>query len=817
MSSSKHKKDRKADFTKAKLKLGKGKQLAQNATNTSFSAKSIALPTQSIKDAYKSEPVSRRNLTLPELLVQSRHYSVPVKREALHEIAQLLDAHPFLLAQHLLPLVTALSHLIGDESTSTRAAVRTLLAQIARDLPLQSFVSVSPPIVLFTLAALSSLDDPVRTDALRVLDLLLATIPAELTRGFDPARPAVDAAEDAPTGIKVVAALLGLLKIRSAALAAASGASYTAVTTASDLAPTARLAVLGTLARFLDAAGARDRDAAKPWFLARAFATDAAYADWLAGVSPRRGAPRVPVRIGVGASAGPTCAAVDAAALAFAPSEPGGGDALGPLGAFGLVTPPASPVAAAPTTTTAAPPSSQQQQQQQQPTLLALLHPTLLSSFLDSAPSAFTPTLASTPGGAAAAQHAETVAAVLSVARALFGLELAGTGADAGAAAAAGAGAAARQARDARKMLVALLAHAAAYFPFGGADALVSAAPPASGRGGGGSDAARAAAAAAGQDERYMALNLAFAELSSLLVLSSSSFSSAAAGASARGKGKNVRRAAERDGDGVEGVVLERVQEWVVQALRGDLTSPAHPLGLALPASAFTALRPTLWALLNQLNHASATEVFGAVVAYFARASAGAGGGGEAKRASGEFVAWAVLIHSSPAYTAPFTLAPLATQLEGLSAREQKANALALWLAGVPKWLWELGDRREDETELVLNVLLKLVQQAPKGLFPAQTLVALAPLLAPFFHLSHPARGDLPGPFTRLPADVQARALDLAALLVALDAGAGAGVRTARLSEAVERAVRTRGVGDETRARCQALGLSASVVGRGCS
>jgi hypothetical protein len=37
--SQKQKKAKAADFTKAKLKLGKGKQAANNATNTSYSSK----------------------------------------------------------------------------------------------------------------------------------------------------------------------------------------------------------------------------------------------------------------------------------------------------------------------------------------------------------------------------------------------------------------------------------------------------------------------------------------------------------------------------------------------------------------------------------------------------------------------------------------------------------------------------------------------------------------------------------------------------------------------------------------------------------
>ncbi|GAA5845165.1 hypothetical protein JCM9279_005460 [Rhodotorula babjevae] len=805
--SSKHKKERKADFTKAKLKLGKGKAVAQNATNTSFAAKSIALPSQSLAATSKGAPVSRRNLTLPELLVHSRHYSVPVKREALHEIGQLVEQHPFLLSQHLLPLVTSLSHLVGDPSASVRAAVRTLLSTVADQLPHASFVSVSPAVVLFTLSALSSLDDPVRIDALATLDLLLSHIPAELTRGFDPYRPTVDVAEDAPTGTKVVAALLGLLKIRSAALAAASG-TFTSASAASDLSPSARLAVLKTLARFLaaaerraDAAAADGPDGRKePWFLAGAFDSPEAYADWLAGVQPRRAARVVPVVPSSG-SGSATSAAIERFGAAFnaVGAFDAEQDALGPVGLFGLLTPPASPAPAA-STSTAAP---AQVGNQQQPTLLQLLHPTLLSSFLDSAPTAFAPSLVAVQAsGSSATLHADTVHAVLSVSRALFARELGvAAGAGAGAGAAEAAQASAKRKRDARKMLLALLGHAAPYFPFG-ADALTS---PAST----GSAGSRAEAAA--KEERWMELNLAFAELSSLLVLSTSASAAeeraARGGAKGKGKGKGKKAgrgvAAEAARDKVEDVVLERVQEWVVQALRGELTSPSHPLGLALPAQAFSSLRPTLWSLLNQPSAAQAADVFGAAVDYFARA--GAAGGGEAKKASGEFVAWAVLIHSCPSYLAPFSLSALASQLSGLSPREQSANALSKWLAQLPRWLWELGTQGESETEMILTTLLKLVQQAPRGLFPSATLVALAPTLGPFFHLSHPSRGSMPGPFTKLSPSVQARALDLVALLAGLDGADGEATKPLR--EAVGRAVRTKGVDRGVRARWQVLEL----------
>ncbi|PRQ75448.1 hypothetical protein AAT19DRAFT_14470 [Rhodotorula toruloides] len=730
--SGKHKKERAADFTKAKLKLGKGKQVANNATNTSFSAKSIALPNQSLSEAPKSAPTSRRNLTLSELLVQTRHYSVPVKREALVEIHQLLLSHPFLLQQHLLPLSNSLAHLVGDASGSVRAEVRKVLEHIAEVLPRTSFVSISNTLVLFTLSALSSLDDPVRIDALKVIDILLATIPDDLVRGIDPSRPLTSSSssstfapdtstsssssDSSTSGSRILESLLSLLKIRLSS----SASSGTAIAT--DLSPEARLKVLGTLERVLRVVGQKERgtEAEEPWYLRGAFDSEQAYEDFLAGFEGTARRSRRVVRMreemeGV---------QVEAFDAAFGV----GGAALG-LAECGLFTPPATPTAS--TSASASP----------QPTLLSFLHPTLLSSFLDSAPTAFTPTsVASTSTGPT--HHLGTVSSVLSISRELFTRELASSSSS--------------SAGPARKMLLALLTHASPYFPFGSSDALSAGAST-------GSKKQQQA-----DEEHFREMNLAFAELSSLLVLTS-----AGAGRGTREKGKGKRGEKEREKEErVEEVVLERVQEWVVAALRGELTTPASPLGQPLTPSHFLSLTPTLWALLNQPSASRANEVWNAAVEYAVKSGVSAGEGerkGVAKRLAGEFVARGVLIHSSPSYTSPFSLPTtpaFPSSLSNPNAKNIKANAAARWVAGLPKWLWECGQQgeaREEDMEFILMVLLKLLQQGSSGPVPSAALLSLAPVLAPFFHLSHPTRGSFPGPITKLPAtsEVRKKALEV--------------------------------------------------------
>ncbi|BGP24145.1 rRNA processing protein [Rhodotorula toruloides] len=730
--SGKHKKERAADFTKAKLKLGKGKQVAHNATNTSFTAKSIALPNQSLSEAPKSAPTSRRNLTLPELLIQTRHYSVPVKREALAEIHQLLLSHPFLLQQHLLPLSNSLAHLVGDASGSVRAEVRKVLEHIAEVLPRTSFVSISNTLVLFTLSSLSSLDDPVRIDALKVIDILLVTVPEDVVRGIDPSRPISSSARssifapDASTssssdsstsGSRILESLLSLLKIR------VSSASSAAIAT--DLSPEARLKVLGTLERLLSVVGQAERGVGEEelWYLKGAFDSEQAYGDFLAGFegTAKRSRKVVLVREEMEG------AQVEQFEAAFG----FGGAALG-LAECGLFTPPATPAASTSASVTS------------QPTLLSLLHPTLLSSFLDSAPTAFTPTsLASSTTGPT--HHLGTVSSVLSISRELFTREVASSTTSSSSAA--------------RKMLLALLTHASPYFPFGSSDALSAAASV-------GSKKQQQA-----DDEHFREMNLAFAELSSLLVLTSSRAGEKGRREKATGKGKRGEKVREKE-KRVEEVVLERVQEWVVAALRGELTTPSSPLGQPLTPSHFLSLTPTLWALLNQPSSARAAEVWNAAVEYAVKSGANAGEGerkGVAKRLAGEFVARGLLMHTSTCYTSPFSLPTkpaFPASLANPNAKEVRANAVARWVAGLPKWLWECGQQgeaREGDMAFILVVLLKLLQQGSSGPVPASALLSLAPVLLPFFHLSHPIRGSIPGPITKFPptSEVRKMALDV--------------------------------------------------------
>ncbi|KDE09011.1 hypothetical protein MVLG_00733 [Microbotryum lychnidis-dioicae p1A1 Lamole] len=732
--SNKHKKARVADFTKAKLKLGKGKQVANNATNTTISSKSIGLPNQSLSEFAKTEPVSRRNHTLSELLVQSRHYSLPVRKDALLEIDQLLTSHPHLLHQHLLPLVSCIVHLLSDTSASVRASTRALFVKIADRLDLEALKGVSKGLILFNISSLSSLDQDVKIDALKVLDILLEKIPDEIVRGWDAQahshdRSALQTAEasleDKGVGGKVVEALLGVLRVRNPGLAAAQG-SFTSVAS-SDLSPASRLAVLSTLARFLQVALSPETPVAstststavsQPWYFSNSFSSNRSYENFIASFPPSAASV---TRIQDDDYEGHS---IEPYPLAFANF-----DLDFSLDTLGLVHP--APAAYSNPSTTAS----------ANPTLLSILHPTLLSSFLDAAPAAFSPTESLSPSTSSSSDLAAIVA-VVGVAQSLYQRELGRSFA---------LTSTSSSTNEARKSLVMLLGHAAAYFPFGSDDLRER------------SNEAK---------NQLLSLNLSFSALASLLVLndpSEVSHPNATRAVAGKLKKKTATKLRKQEEFGFKiELMVQNVEEWVIDALKGELKSTCQPLGITLGVEAIECLIPTIWALLNRsastsglksgvVDHERTTTkekesaLWEVVLYHFDKANAG----GETKKLSFLFIARIVMLQSDPAYIDRFTIP---------SASSSSGSSIDKWLLSLPKYLWELGTKHPQTSEMVLTFLLKTVATSSSdggGVFAKSTITSLIGVLPPFFHVSHPTRGSMYGPFIKLPKPSQDKALAL--------------------------------------------------------
>ncbi|TWW79248.1 testis-expressed protein 10 homolog [Takifugu flavidus] len=178
------KKKRQDDFQKVKLKVGKTKPKANNATNTNFRTKGIYLSEQLKKDT--SGPTTHRQLGINDLLSQLHHYNDNVKHSALLGLRELLSLNPSLLEQHLSRLLSEVAAVFTDKGDSVRAAATRLLKFIAQSVPAERVAPFFPLLSAHLSCAMTHIDTGIQEDAMKILDVLLEHYPALLA-----ARPEV--------------------------------------------------------------------------------------------------------------------------------------------------------------------------------------------------------------------------------------------------------------------------------------------------------------------------------------------------------------------------------------------------------------------------------------------------------------------------------------------------------------------------------------------------------------------------------------------------------------------------------------------------
>ncbi|KAM0748651.1 hypothetical protein T439DRAFT_327913 [Meredithblackwellia eburnea MCA 4105] len=744
--STKHKKARVADFAKAKLKLGKGKQLANNATNTNFTTKTIPLPAQSLEtNVDAATPVSKRSLALPALLIQAHHYSPSVRTLALSEITLLLTSHPSLISQHRLQVFNSIERGIEDPVKAARDSWRNIMHIMLEQVDSRELGMTGGRLVLRTLSALSSLDEAVRIDGLALLDLLLDKIPHDVVGEWSDGKVGVEGIDSAETGnsggdegagAKTVEALLGVLRVRNKGFLAANG-TYTTASSSSDLTPSARLAVLRTLSTFLQTAlypspiQGSSTNAHPPWYLRPSFKTSRAYEAFSQSLSPSTSQSQNCYALCV-----PSTSQYTLNSLVF----------------------PSSSNAYSVDTQTGAP----GQTQIPRASLLTLLNPTILSTFLDSAPTAFAPSLEG-QGNSTSEAHLATITAVVSVARSLYWLELGGVQQqqqdfDHTFAGDRSAVEAEKERERTVKMLLTFLGHVGVYFPFS--------------VGGDEEGVARSAEA----EDRLLQLNLTFASLVALLPSSSTGPSRRATTKSL--KAKKVRKMAEGD-EKIE-TLVRNVEEWVISALKGEVTSSRYPMGIPLSRRSYQDLEPTLWELLNRetLERGTEPQVLTAVLDHFGRL-----GAGETKEAAFAFISRLVLLQAEPAYVGRFVIR------DGV----RETDAVGKWLLALPKYLWELGVKNPQTSLMVMSVLHRVGAQGEQSLFLPTVFNALVRVLPPFFNLQHPSRGSIKGPFTNLPEEVKRYSVDTVKILLSGMEGCRRGDDEEKLTNSVRRSLKGEG------------------------
>ncbi|EKG13748.1 Mg2+ transporter protein CorA-like/Zinc transport protein ZntB [Macrophomina phaseolina MS6] len=172
-SSAKRKKEKKKDFQKPKLKVGKAKPKADNFTDTSFKAKSIVVKEQSI---HTAAPTVTAQFT--HQLGLLTHKSDTQRRESLSYLTNAVSsarAQNAPLPQPVSVIIPKVLSLIYDTSTG----VRQQLLKLLQSLPPADVRPHVEELLRRTRAGMTSLSTDICTTSFDVLDWLLQTHPLE--------------------------------------------------------------------------------------------------------------------------------------------------------------------------------------------------------------------------------------------------------------------------------------------------------------------------------------------------------------------------------------------------------------------------------------------------------------------------------------------------------------------------------------------------------------------------------------------------------------------------------------------------------------
>ncbi|CDK25455.1 unnamed protein product [Kuraishia capsulata CBS 1993] len=168
----KKKTEKQKDFQKAKLRVGKTAAKPSNYTDTSFKAKIISLPSQSL--LRQSQSVDDDIHRYVSLL---KHHSSTTRKEALIHLQTHLPSNPSIYKD----LVSGITPLILDQSKSVREALQSLLKAICQsqrgimELHLGS-------ILLFVHSAMTHISPEIRRDSTKFLQVLLENSSDALVR-----------------------------------------------------------------------------------------------------------------------------------------------------------------------------------------------------------------------------------------------------------------------------------------------------------------------------------------------------------------------------------------------------------------------------------------------------------------------------------------------------------------------------------------------------------------------------------------------------------------------------------------------------------
>ncbi|WCJ34196.1 ARM repeat superfamily protein [Euphorbia peplus] len=166
------------DFKKIKRKLGRKLPPPKNATNTEIKSKAIILPEQSVAADKSGLALSKKGLTLKELLQQTSHYSPKVRKDGLLGMKDLFANHPEELNSHRYQVIEKLRERISDDDKMVRETLYQLFKSVilpgCKEDDQGLFISL---MMVYIFNAMTHLAIEVRLMAFRFFDLVVQQYP----------------------------------------------------------------------------------------------------------------------------------------------------------------------------------------------------------------------------------------------------------------------------------------------------------------------------------------------------------------------------------------------------------------------------------------------------------------------------------------------------------------------------------------------------------------------------------------------------------------------------------------------------------------
>eukprot|EP00050_Salpingoeca_kvevrii_P021780 m.115410 g.115410 ORF g.115410 m.115410 type:complete len:956 (+) comp9476_c0_seq2:3-2870(+) len=164
------------DFKKKKAKVGR-KQIAENATNTTFKSRSIHVATRVLPT--QGEATSDRGQTLQDLLAKIAHHNAGMRRDAVQGLRSLFERHPERLdaASVLMLVFQRTAPCVSDVASSVRQATLALFRDILGAVSGPRAAPFFSLLLVHVCSAMTHLAEDVRVDSLAFVDILLEHYP----------------------------------------------------------------------------------------------------------------------------------------------------------------------------------------------------------------------------------------------------------------------------------------------------------------------------------------------------------------------------------------------------------------------------------------------------------------------------------------------------------------------------------------------------------------------------------------------------------------------------------------------------------------